>query len=221
MSDEPLRKEETPEYTDFITFKPETVKFLNKRQLEVSMSHIPLLKALRNKYMTAKEIHNLYKDPETGKHSCTLKTVYRYLEKLEKEGLITVAGHRIMEGSQIAGKIYSRTANLFFPQQDDEHSKWWETERGQEFAQKMNTIMSESLQRAEADTGKFYDFFKQYIETGAHIMGELLEKTKDSEKLAAVFIESETLEPLTIYTSTLLIFMHQPELLEELRKIFF
>ncbi|MFW9917172.1 MAG: hypothetical protein ACFFGZ_16315 [Candidatus Thorarchaeota archaeon] len=220
MSDEPVRKEERSEYTDFITFKPETVKFLNRQQLEVSMTHLPLLKALRNKYMTAKEIHDLYKDPETGKHSCTLKTVYRYLEKLEKDELIAVAGHRIMEGSQIAGKIYSRTANLFFPQQDDEHSKWWETKRGEEFAQKMNAIVSESFQRAEADALKFYEFFKQYAETGAQIMGDLLEKTNDSEKLAAAFIESETLEPLALYTSTLLVFMHQPELLDEVRKMF-
>lgn len=220
MSDETLRKEQTPEYTDFITFKPETVIFLNKRQLDVSMSHHSILKALRNKYMTAKEIHDLYKDSETEKYSCTLKTVYRYLEKLEKEGLIAVAGHRIMEGSQIAGKIYSRTANLFFPKQDDDHSKWWETERGQEFAQKMNTIVSESFQIAEADTLKFYEFFKQYAETGAQIMGELLEKTNDSEKLAAVFIESESLEPLAIYASTLLVFMQRPELLDEVQKIF-
>ncbi len=220
MSDEPLRTEKTPEYTDFITFNPETVKFLNRQQLEASMSYLPLLKALRNKYMTAKEIHDLYKDPETGKHSCTLKTVYRYLEKLETDGLITIAGHRIMEGSQIAGKIYSRTANLFFPQRDDEHSKWWETKRGQEFAQKMNIIVSESFQIAEADRLKFYEFFKQYAETGAQIMGDLLEKTNDSEKLAAVFIESETLEPLALYASTLLVFMQRPELLDDVRKMF-
>ncbi|MFX0117512.1 MAG: transcriptional repressor [Candidatus Hodarchaeota archaeon] len=221
MPDEVLEKKETPEYTDFITFKPETVKFLNKQQMDLSMAHISLLRALRNNHMTAKEIHNLYKDPETQKFSCTLKTVYRYLEKLEKEGLIAVAGHRIMEGSQIAGKIYSRTAILFFPKQDEEHSKWWETDEGKELAQKLNTLVAGSFQIAEADESRFYDFLKKLSEAAYQIMGDLLEKAKESERLASAFIEGESLEYLTIYASILIAFMRQPELLEQLQKNFF
>ena len=92
---------EKPKYKDFIEHKPVVVKFLDQDDTELDNKHIRIIKALREKNMTAKEIHDLYTDEDTKKHTYTIKTIYRYLEKLEEANLIIVAGHRLTKGNRI------------------------------------------------------------------------------------------------------------------------
>ncbi|MHA1186221.1 MAG: hypothetical protein ACTSSK_04990 [Candidatus Heimdallarchaeota archaeon] len=111
--------EEKPKYKDFIEHEPEIVKFLDPKDTELANKHIRIIKALREKHMTVKEIHDLYIDQDTNKHTYTIKTIYRYLEKLEELNLIIVSGHRLTKGNRLPEKLYARTANIFFKSQEE------------------------------------------------------------------------------------------------------
>ncbi|MHA1307742.1 MAG: hypothetical protein ACTSQN_10680, partial [Candidatus Heimdallarchaeota archaeon] len=113
---------EKPKYKDFIEHEPEIVRFLNTEDTELTKKYIRIIKALREKHMTVKEIHDLYIDEETKKHTYTIKTIYRYLEKLEDADLIIVSGHRLTKGNRLPEKLYARTANIFFKSQEEKTS---------------------------------------------------------------------------------------------------
>jgi len=93
---------QSKDYQDYITFKPQALIFLSDKGTDLVHEHSLIISGLRKRPMTVKEIHNLYYDIDNNKHTKAIKTIYRYLEKLEEEGLVTVAGHRITEGVRVA-----------------------------------------------------------------------------------------------------------------------
>ncbi|MHA2424797.1 MAG: hypothetical protein ACXAEF_08420, partial [Candidatus Thorarchaeota archaeon] len=103
-----MNESEKPDFEDFVTVKPELVLILTKDQMDLAMEHIGILKELVTKNLTVKEIHSLYWDSSKKEYSKTIKTIYRYMDSLEEEGLVKVAGHRKPTDSRMTEKLYCR-----------------------------------------------------------------------------------------------------------------
>ncbi|NPD90739.1 MAG: helix-turn-helix transcriptional regulator, partial [Asgard group archaeon] len=102
-----MAKKVDKKFKDYIDYEPPVIKFLNGEQTKLAEEHLKIIKALRiNKHMTAKEIHDLYIDEETSKPTYTIKTIYRYLEKLEETDLVKISGHRMTEGKRLSEQLY-------------------------------------------------------------------------------------------------------------------
>ncbi|MFX0092162.1 MAG: hypothetical protein ACFFBD_10410, partial [Candidatus Hodarchaeota archaeon] len=93
MSDKIQKEESTKKYREFITFEPKAVKFLQKNEMNLVDEHHLIIKALRNKNMTVKEIHGLYYKSEKKAFEYNIKTIYRHLEKLDLEK--SEASHKV------------------------------------------------------------------------------------------------------------------------------
>jgi hypothetical protein len=119
-------------YEDYIVNTPERFKLLPQKAFDMASEYGTIIAALSEGAMTVKEIHGLFKNEE-GKHSKTLKTVYRHLETLEKEGLVMLAGHRKYEGKRTVEKLYTRTAKVFFQQDPTHKEAWLSTEQGKRY----------------------------------------------------------------------------------------
>ena len=68
----------------------------------------------QKKYLSAKDIHQLYWEPTEQKYSKSKKTVYRYLDLLEEANLIMECGYRKPNDSHMTEKLFCRTALLYF-----------------------------------------------------------------------------------------------------------
>ena len=216
------KKGKPKEYKDFITYESELVLFLQKDEMDLAEENIKIIKALREKMMTVKEIHDLYFDNTNKTHKYTIKTIYKYLEKLEKAGLITVAGHRITEGGRIPERVYSRTAKVFLREDDTLESQWWNKDVGRAFSENVMIAISDLLQYSEPDSKTFHDSFKELLKNVYKTDHALMKKAKHSKKLATLFsaIEFEELNKLAIYIDILVTLMQHPELLVQMQKAF-
>ncbi|MFW9985515.1 MAG: hypothetical protein ACFFDJ_03020 [Candidatus Odinarchaeota archaeon] len=222
MQGKTKKKRKPKEYKDFITYEPELVIFLKKDEMDLAEENLKIIKALREKMMTVKELHDLYFDNASKTHKYTIKTIYKYLEKLEKAGLITVAGHRITEGGRIPERVYSRTAKVFLREYDELESQWWDTDESRAFSEKVKIAISDLLHCSEPDANTFHDLFKELLKNVYKTERTLLKKAKQSEKLAKLFstIEFEEIYKLTIYIDIFTTLVQHPELLVQMRKAF-
>ncbi len=110
---------------------------LEKRQL--LRDHSIIFHALaEKKYMSAKDIHELYKDP-TLSYSKSMKTIYRYIEILEKAELLEYIGFRRLPDSRITENLYRRTALLFYSK---EPMKWWELPEYKKYFEKKTDFLA-------------------------------------------------------------------------------
>jgi DNA-binding transcriptional ArsR family regulator len=134
--------EDYGEYEDFITVKPKPVQTITTEQYNEGMEYNRILSALSGKKMTVKEIHDIFLDQKTKKHTKTLKTIYRHLESLEKIGLVTVAGHRKYVGKRTPEKLYCRIADLYLHQPVEDKEKWLKSSEGKLFIDKVVELMS-------------------------------------------------------------------------------
>ncbi|MFX0114518.1 MAG: hypothetical protein ACFFB3_08215 [Candidatus Hodarchaeota archaeon] len=108
------------EFQDAITYFPEALRIIKDKKALKLLKDENLrlvLKFLRNNKqpMTVKELERAFKEKAKLKSD---KTIYRYLNKLEKADLVVQAGKRIFtdEKKKIRTQtLYSRTAKIFLP----------------------------------------------------------------------------------------------------------
>ncbi|MCE7741466.1 MAG: hypothetical protein GOP50_03320 [Candidatus Heimdallarchaeota archaeon] len=135
-------------YHDHIypSYKEETIKILNeieKFQFLEDPKIEPIIIALRKGPLTVRELENQYNelvneridemDLSQEEKNVLLeklvrksKTLYKYLNELEKQGFVIPAGKRIVENQTASETLYGRTAKLFLHQGGQEI--WSETE---------------------------------------------------------------------------------------------
>ncbi|MFW9990748.1 MAG: hypothetical protein ACFFD4_01690 [Candidatus Odinarchaeota archaeon] len=216
-------RKEIPKYNDIVSFTPETVIFVSTQKMNLIKEHSEIIRALQNRVMTAKEIHHLYYDRESEKHRYTIQTIYRYLEKLQKAGLVTIAGQRLVEGIPMTERLYSRTARIFYPERDESYDQLLESEDTRNFTEKMSILISEFLQIEVAVSDVLYNSSKQFYDVMNRKKSGLLEKTKENERMAEVFskTELEEINKLITYAGFLITCMQHPEVINELRNLFF
>lgn len=234
MNYEPIYKEKNPNYKDYISYEPKEARFLPKEGLMILEEHSIIVKALRNKHMTVKELHNLYYDIEKQKHTFTIKTIYRHLEKLEEAGLVTTAGHRITKGARMFEKLYCRTAKVYFSAESDEEGvKIWDLEDGatysvmdmlqlEKFSQKLEILMSELFDNPELDHESFDHFIQTLYKIRIKSIIDIYEKTKKSEVLSELLANStlSEIDSLTNLVGILSAFLQNPELITRLKTLF-
>ncbi|MFW9965178.1 MAG: hypothetical protein ACFFCX_16520, partial [Candidatus Sifarchaeia archaeon] len=106
----------TPAYKDTIGERPARIKLLDNNQYALMNNHIEIIRALCCKFLTVKEIHKQFLiNHDKPTYSRALKTLYRDLDNLEKSELVKVVGYRKYKGSRQIEKLYSCTADVFFP----------------------------------------------------------------------------------------------------------
>ena len=106
-----------------MTFQPEIVKIVceeDKLALLKDPKYVPIIKMLRKRPMTVKEIEAEYNqgfEDESDKKSD--KTLYRYLKELENAALVIPTGQRVVIGRTATETLYGRTAKIFYLGQND------------------------------------------------------------------------------------------------------
>jgi Fe2+ or Zn2+ uptake regulation protein len=203
------------DYQDFITFTPQSLKYLTIEQQKLSDAHLLIISNLRNQEMTAKEIHNLYFDKKRKKHSKTIKTIYRYLEKLEDAGIVAVAGHRITKGSRVAEKLYARTAKVFIRESSEEMCK----ERLDEYAQILTKFISILFKVENPSINSFKEVFSQFFTHLSKETTELLDSIATDEEIAEYFAKTEigSANYILDLSATFGTLIRHPDLLEQIR----
>lgn len=145
----------------------ETIKDPKTRELFDNPNYSRVLKIMRNKKLTVKEIHKRFnKDYEDTK---TLTSLYRYIKKLKKHDLVYVCKQETKKG-HLLESYYSRTAQFFiFP-------KKWTNENVITATAKLVKRIFELDKEKEEDVEKllhehseklndfFIEFYKEYGE---------------------------------------------------------
>ncbi|MFX1537955.1 MAG: hypothetical protein ACFFDI_27495, partial [Promethearchaeota archaeon] len=184
MKNEDKSKKKASEYCFYITYKPQNLKFVSKEELDLIKEHYLIISALRNTVMSVKDIHNLFRDHETGDHTYTLKTIYRHLEKLEAAGIVTAAGYREKKGTRSCEKVYCRTAKAFCPEIEEGELEWWELENVEKYAQIFRITLAELLHTSEPDEKSFTELFKKFNVLQTRAKKELFKKAENNAALA-------------------------------------
>jgi len=168
--------------------------------------------------MTAKEIHYLYYDDKGKKHSKTIKTIYRYLEKLEDAELVTIAGHRITKGSRVAEKLYSRTARIFILKSFE--SDMCE-ETSNEIIQMIIKLIGPLFEIEETKIPAFKKNFSQFFEKLPKQSSELLEILAKDEEVGEYFGKSSLsrINYILNLSSAFGVLLRHPEIIEQFRNL--
>jgi len=216
------KEKEKPKYKDFIEEKSEMVKFLDAEQTKLAAKFGPIIAALReNKHMTAKEIHDLYIDEETKKHTYTIKTIYRYLEKLEELDLVKNSGHRMIKGQRLPEKLYSRTADIFFKAEKKEiHPDIIEHQKKN--LQGVFTVLEQVEGKPDIDYKIFEEVMLKRMELQQKYNREVTTKIPKNKILTDFYstLHIDTVNYISDMVSELLIFAKHPELFEKLMKLY-
>jgi len=212
---------EKSKYKDFIEHESEVVKFLDPKDTELANKHIRIIKALREKNMTVKEIHDLYIDEDTNKHTYTIKTIYRYLEKLEEANLVIISGHRLTQGNRLPEKLYARTANIFFKSQDEKTSPE-AIEKRENMTKNLYDILSEIGDSSIIDYQAFEEIISLKLDLELKYIKEVIKKVPDNEKLTEIFSRSDigSVNYLNEFAGDLLLLIRNPELIKKIQNIY-
>ncbi|MFW9787833.1 MAG: hypothetical protein ACFFE2_09810 [Candidatus Thorarchaeota archaeon] len=178
---------ETPDYEDTIGEKPARVKLLDNDQYTLMNTHIEIIRALCCKYLTVKEIHRHFLvSPEKPSYSRALKTLYRDLDILEKSELVKVVGYRKYKGSRQTEKLYSCTAEVFFPQESVVTSKWWLSKTGQEYLTQLSQLIIEFFHVTGTEQSQIKKLLERFFELWDKTVRQLFRRSEESEKLTAI-----------------------------------
>ncbi len=216
------KKKKEVETYDYSTGKPQPIKFLMKKEMDIVVKYDLIIKSLRKANMTTKDIHMLYYNKENEEYSYTIKTIYRHIEKLLKAGLIQETGHRVTKNTNLSEKLYGLTANIFYSKYVDGEDNWWDQDIGKEWSKKLSVIIGEISETQDIDHDAFYEIFKIFAESQYGLIFEALGKSKDNQKIADVYSNTniEKINKLNYYMSIMTAFIRNPELLERFSKIF-
>jgi len=218
MSD---KKPKKPETEDYFSYKPKALKYLTKEEMRVVGDYYIIMQALRKKCMTAKDIRKLYYDKEKDAFGYTIKTIYRYIEKLEKVGLIIESGYRITKGTRISEKLYCRAANLFYEKVEEGEKSWYERPDGKEFLNSLGILISVLLEKPDFDHKAFYELFKNFAIEKDGVVLEVIGTASENPEIAELYtkLDIEKVNKLNIYLSFMITFMKNPEYLDKFLKL--
>ncbi|HUT79799.1 MAG TPA: hypothetical protein VMZ29_01245 [Candidatus Bathyarchaeia archaeon] len=216
-----MAKKTKTNFKDFIEYKPQIMKFLDKEETELALKYHPIIKEMRNKHLTVKEIHDLYIDEETKKYTLTIKTIYRYLEKLEEKNLVIVSGHRITQNKTQAEKLYTRTANIFFKSYAEKQTPQAIKKR-KATSKNLYVIISEMGNGSIITYEKFEKLILNLQDFEQQLIEEISRKVPSSKVLSEIYseVDIDHVNYLNEFSAKLLFIIKYPELIKELQNIY-
>ena len=217
-----MAKNEDKEFKDYIDYDTPIIKFLDGEQTKLAEEHLIIIKALRiNKNMTAKEIHDLYIDEETKKHRYTIKTIYRYLEKLEEADLVKISGHRMTVGKRLSEQLYTRTGNIFFKAKKEEVYPDVK-EKKKDFHKKIHTVLQEISDSPVIEFKDFDNLLSQKSDFEQAFNKSVVEVISKKKVLTELYSEMDIDEVNYIndLVSLLLVIIKKPDLIKKIQKIY-
>lgn len=209
------------EYQDFVTVTPELVMLLTQDQMDLAMEHITILKALTKDNMTVKEIHELFLDSSRKSYTKTIKTVYRYMDALEKAGLVKIAGHRKPTDSRMTEKLYCRSAVVFTLEEQDRGPKWYETPEGKEDVRNTSQLVLQFFGIPKQKLSDFENVLTTYYSTRDNTVSELLRKLTKDKELAEIMVKIgiEEFKSMASLLGMLGVLLDLPEFQDDVKKV--
>ena len=205
---------------DFIEKELQLILYITPEQMKIVEKYRIIIKALREKYMTVKEIHDLYYDTETKKHRYTIKTIYRHLEILEEQNLVTAIGHRVTEGSRVLEKLYARTGTIFYLEMDEEYQKY-KQKYYDKLLDSLHVVISELYNKPDLDLQKFKEIFLPYFSSIHAEVEKLMKQIPGNPRLTDLYskIDINSVNALNQNAVMIKVLLSKPEILEKLRKV--
>ena len=214
-----MAKKENSKFKNYIDYEPTIIKFLSPEQTKLSEEHLTIIKALRiNKHMTAKEIHDLYIDEETNKHTYTIKTIYRYLEKLEEHDLVKISGHRLTEGKRLSEKLYTRTGDIFLKAKKEEIYPDIAKKRKEQL-KKLYTILENIDTKPLIDYNVFEKLMLKMFNLEQEYNRDIVAKIPKSKLLTELYsnMDIDSVNYINDLASSLLVLIKDPDLIKKLQ----
>ena len=178
-----MSEEEVQEY---IAYTPKRFQMLDGNIYQIAKEYGTIISALNEGNKSVKEIHDLYKVPGTKKHTKTLKTIYRYMDTLEKAGLVKVAGYRKYTKKRATEKLYCRTARVFFNRDNQQKEYWYSSEEGQEFVESITQVIWSINNKPDDPPQELNTLITEYMMEGQKQANMIIEKITSDEKLASI-----------------------------------
>jgi hypothetical protein len=211
-----------PNYQDMVTYTPAIILDINPEQRYLINQYYKIIDGLRKGNLTVKEIHQLYWEPRENKPTKTLKTIYRYLDILEENGIVAVAGQRMTIGSRITEKVYCLTAEYFHDSELD--LNFWDTGESEGFANKVGLLLSEILNNEHFKDEESSKLLQDLLQLSSNLeyfnILEIIEKLRSSPDLRKS-LESKKFDEHTLisFTSQILVLIRNIELIAKLLDI--
>ncbi|MFX1511741.1 MAG: hypothetical protein ACFFCQ_04080 [Promethearchaeota archaeon] len=203
-------------YQDVISKKPIPIKNISPDRdnetfrLLTDPNYFPIIKALRKRPMTMKELEEEYNKIAEEKKSN--KTLYRYLNTLKKAELVIPVGQRVVIGKTATETLYGRSAKVFLLHED--YEGWWWSQEGEQLALKINLLVSKVLNTEEAPLECLQKFLTQLTTKNRVILDELVEK----EETAQLFLAEDLDEIVSIAKTVgrLSVLLKEPDMIKHL-----
>lgn len=220
-------KESGEKFQDLITFKPQNIKVCNQEQLKVFQEYKELIKSFKdcNKmlFLTPKEIHEFYKDEEKSTsekpvYKKSIKTVYRYLDKLKEAGFVVEAGKRMSDNSRMVENLYCLSAEIFFVEDPPIEERWW----GQEGAlDSFNLIINKCFGNDPEETKIDEDLMRKFFKLLDEQVDKIVHEANESEEIMNAYRNAGhyKINDLNKSAGIFLVLLKHPEILSEMGKM--
>ena len=147
MLQEYTEMSESKKIHNMINDEPALVEVVPMAKTEIYKEFKMLLHEMKGKHVTAKDIHEIYDKLGTPKG---LKTIYRYIEKLQKSGIIKESGQRMTEGTRVVETLYCRSSRVLFFE-GSEVMEQWKTPQSQKFLEISKILLEKFLNHKMTD----------------------------------------------------------------------
>ena len=210
-------------YQDLLTFKPESVKFIEEEKSILLLSnplYRPILIILREGPKSLKEIKEVYSKYSDREEPPPDKTLYRHLKTLKDAQLVTDAGKRVSleQDSPITEKLFSRTAKFFYL--IGKHKEVTDKKKITKRAKIISKILSFSDNINVKSIEDLSDFLNKLHSSEITISNKLFEEFADELADSAGNLPFDELEHLLEDYITIKILLEKDSYEKQLKEIF-
>lgn len=215
-----------PKYKDIINFKPVLIKRIQDPEVARALKYAPnyylITKILRKGPMTVKELEKAYNKEAATSESYepkSDKTIYRYLKTLGNADLVVPAGQRVVFGKTATETLFSRTARVFFIQ-EEEGPDWWISEKGRRLAKRIATLLGQFYKNGEPSIDCLQKLIIHFEKSQESELNKILTKMDESTLELVIGGEWEETDKILHYVKYFGMFLDQPDLPKRLRDCF-
>ena len=145
-------------------------------------------------------------------------TVYRYIKKLEEEGIVFEAGRRIDPDGRTTKALFSRTAKLFIPATASK--EWWETPSSKKIIEATAQMFAFAMSEKNPDIECIKKFMLEMDENTSQKSAEVYKTHNDELTKITKDMGFKEIDKALTWLNYLLLMQHSEEYLEKLKKCF-